>query len=267
MKSFIQFLREGVVDEPLKFYEGQHPHETFNDYNIELARVTSTPQSNSYPHFGSDHRYLDPETGIETSIHMTHQNPNYIGNDGLGTRSLPSGAGQAKVTIGWKPDPTNPHSPLQFGDVGRNPTLFNTQTQATAKIDVGREHVNDFIRKMTPNGLNTIKYSTQDSRRHAVYQRIAKQYPHLKFRNMENTIPTNRMPKGLGGKLGIAGAVLGLATGANAADLVHGLNPLSVLDGGSLGTDDVLKHDEDKESDYDPARYLKPKQSSQNNTK
>jgi hypothetical protein len=72
---------------------------------------------------------------------------------------------------------------------------------------------------------------------------------------------------GLAGKLGIAGAALGLATGASAADLVHGLNPLSVLDGGSLGTDDVLKNDEDKESDYDPARYLKPKHSSQNNTK
>jgi hypothetical protein len=71
---------------------------------------------------------------------------------------------------------------------------------------------------------------------------------------------------GLGGKLGIAGAALGLATGADAGDLVHGLNPLSVLDGGSLGTDDVLKYDEDKESDYDPARYLKPKQSSQNNS-
>ena len=61
------------------------------------------------------------------------------------------------------------------------------------------------------------------------------------------------------GKLGtIAGVALGLAGKANASDLTHGLHPLSVLDGGSLGTDDVLKNDEDKESDYDPARYQMP---------
>lgn len=223
MKSFIQFLKEGVIDKPLKFYEGPHPHETFNNYNNELTRLTSKPQtaeSNSYPHFGSTHRYLDPKTGIETSIDVTHRNPNYIGND-------VSGAGKAKVSIGWDPDPTNPRSLLQFGDVGRNSKYFNTQTQATAKINVGREHVNDLIQKMTPLGLNTINYSTLDSRRHAVYQRIAKQYPHLKFENTENTIPTHRMPKtGSGISTGLAGvgaAALGgvvsgaLGAGTNAA--------------------------------------------------
>ena len=56
--------------------------------------------------------------------------------------------------------------------------------------------------------------------------------------NKLNTIKTGRskLPKALG----VAGAVLGLATGAQAADIVHGLNPLSVLDSGSLGTDDML---------------------------
>jgi len=53
-----------------------------------------------------------------------------------------------------------------------------------------------------------------------------------------NTIKTggSKLPKALGA----AGAVLGLATGAQAADIVHGLNPLSVLDSGSLGTDDMM---------------------------
>jgi len=230
MKSFIQFLKEGVIDKPPKFYEGKHPHETFNNYNDNLDLFTKQiygVDDEINPYFMSKHSYLDSKTGIETSIDMTHRHPQYKGND----RQL--GAGQAKVSIGWKPDPTNPHSPNQYGDVGRNSTFFNTQTQTTAKINVGREHVNDFIEKQTPNGIKTINYSTPDPRRHALYQIIAKQYPHLTFRNMENTIPTKRIPKtGLGGKLGIAGVALGLATGANAADLLHGLNPLSVLDGG-----------------------------------
>lgn len=56
--------------------------------------------------------------------------------------------------------------------------------------------------------------------------------------NKLNTIKTGRskLPKALG----VAGAVLGLATGAQAADIVHGLNPLSALDSGSLGTDDMM---------------------------
>ena len=183
---------------------------------------------------------------------MTHRHPQYKGND-VGS------AGAAKVSIGWKPDPTNPHSPNQYGDVGRNSTFFNTQTQTTAKINVGREHVNDFIEKQTPNGLKIINYSTPDPRRDALYQKIAKQYPHLKFRNMENTIPTKRIPKtglGLGGKLGIAGVALGLAGGANAADLVHGLNPLSVLDGGSLGSNDDLNKDVTTGEPIDPNQYI-----------
>jgi len=256
MKSFIEFLKEGVIDKPLNFYEGQHPHETFNNYNDKLDVVTKQiygVDDEISPYFMSKHSYLDPKTGIETSIDMTHRHPQYKGDSGQ------FAAGQAKVSIGWKPDPTNPHSPNQYGDVGRHSDFFNTQTQTTAKINVGREHVNDFIEKQTPNGLKIINYSTPDPRRHALYQKMAEQYPHLTFRNMENTIPTKRSPKiGLGGKLGIAGVALGLATGASAEDIVHGLNPLSIFDGGSLGTDDVIKNDEDKESDYDPARYQMP---------
>ena len=42
------------------------------------------------------------------------------------------------------------------------------------------------------------------------------------------------------GPLGLALGVVGLATGqAKADDVAHGLNPLSILDSGSLGTDDV----------------------------
>jgi len=51
-----------------------------------------------------------------------------------------------------------------------------------------------------------------------------------------NRIGGSKLPKALGA----AGAVLGLATGAQASDILHGLNPLSVLDSGSLGTDDMM---------------------------
>ena len=53
-----------------------------------------------------------------------------------------------------------------------------------------------------------------------------------------NTIKTGKSK--LPGKLGAVGAVLGLAAGAQASDVVHSLNPLSALDSGSLGTDDMM---------------------------
>ena len=48
-----------------------------------------------------------------------------------------------------------------------------------------------------------------------------------------------RSPK-LPKALGVAGAILGLAAGANADTIAHSLHPLSVLDSGSLGTDDMM---------------------------
>lgn len=48
--------------------------------------------------------------------------------------------------------------------------------------------------------------------------------------------PQSRILKGLGA----LGAVLGIAGGASADEIAHGLHPLSVLDSGSLGTDDMM---------------------------
>lgn len=144
-----------------------------------------------------------------------------------------------------------------------------------AKSGISRAARDHMTRYMKANPQTNVTYQTnagaQGEANHNFWQGAVSK---IKETNPEITGSFTRLtPKpstkpglGLGGKLGIVGAALGLATGANAADLVHGLNPLSALDGGSLGTDDVLKYDEDKESDYDPARYLKPKQSSQNNT-
>lgn len=263
MKSFIQFLREGVIDEPPKFYEGKHPHETFNNYDWKRRqnKIDSDlvdPQYRSR-FFTSDHEYFDPESGIQTSIVMRHANdlhPNYLSDPY-------QQSGHAGVAVGSRPlsnrENAWPYNKPSYADLSANGDTFKMPGDIIKDINVGREHLHDFIQKMTPSGLNTITYSTPDPKRQALYQKQAEQYPHLTFRNDTNIVPTKRLPKiGLGAKLGIAGAVLGLATGANAADLLHGLHPLSVLDGGSLGTDDVLKHDEDKESDYDPARYQMP---------
>lgn len=240
MKSFIQFLKEGVIDEPPNFYEGKHPHEIDNDYlsrynSLKIMNPNefknlygSEPDSPGFRTFNSNHEYHDPKTGVRTNINMTHANPL--------SKQLEYPTGQnSGVGIGTISIDVN----HRYGDVSHKSDTFKMPGDIIKDINVGREHVHDFIQKMTPLGLNTITYSTPDPKRHALYQKIAKQYPHLKFENMENTIPTKRLPKiGLGAKLGIAGAALGLATGADAADLVHGLNPLSVLDGGSLGTND-----------------------------
>jgi len=61
----------------------------------------------------------------------------------------------------------------------------------------------------------------------------------IRATDVPNTISRPSSSK-LGSRLGIAGAALGLASGANAADIVHGLNPLSALDSGSLGTNDMM---------------------------
>jgi len=86
-----------------------------------------------------------------------------------------------------------------------------------------------------------------------------------------NRIGGSKLPKALG----VAGAVLGLATGAQAADVVHGLNPLSVLDSGSLGTDDVPAELYGKTPFYEPApkeqkplpgaQYMYPAKMNENN--
>jgi len=72
-----------------------------------------------------------------------------------------------------------------------------------------------------------------------------------------NRIGGSKLPKALGA----AGAVLGLATGAQAADVVHGLNPLSVFDGGEAGRgSDQLDNDTNKyyDSEGRPLRSAWP---------
>jgi hypothetical protein len=83
-----------------------------------------------------------------------------------------------------------------------------------------------------------------------------------------NRIGGSKLPKALGA----AGAVLALATGAQAADVVHGLNPLSVLDSGSLGTDDMMgepiefKEPAPKQQKPLPgAQYMYPAKMNENN--
>ena len=143
-----------------------------------------------------------------------------------------------------------------------------------AKSAMSRASRDHLTRYMTDNPGRNVTYQTHAGARgdanHNYYQKFVSK---LKETNPEigsftrvTPTPSTKPGIGLGGKLGIAGAVLGLATGASADDTLHGLHPLSILNGGSLGKDDVLKYDEDKESDYDPARYLKPKKSSQNNS-
>jgi hypothetical protein len=82
-----------------------------------------------------------------------------------------------------------------------------------------------------------------------------------------NRIGGSKLPKALGA----AGAILALATGAQ-ADILHSLHPLSVLDSGSLGTDDMMgepiefKEPAPKQQKPLPgAQYLYPAKMNENN--
>lgn len=124
----------------------------------------------------------------------------------------------------------------------------------SAMSRASRDHL---TRYMTDNPGINVTYQTHAGARgdanHNYYQKFVSK---LRETNPEIGLFTRVTPTsstkpglGLGGKLGIAGAALALATGANAADLLHGLHPLSVLDGGSLGTDDVLPYQSEEEFD------------------
>ena len=112
-----------------------------------------------------------------------------------------------------------------------------------AKSAMSRASRDHLTRYMTDNPGRNVTYQTHAGARgdanHNYYQKFVSK---LKETNPEigsftrvTPTPSTKPGIGLGGKLGIAGAVLGLATGASAEDLLHGLHPLSVLGGGVAG--------------------------------
>ena len=125
----------------------------------------------------------------------------------------------------------------QQGAPVATPTTQQVWNANASNRDPARVNVENLYRedaKMNPKGSPNIYNpltNVEDAELQLKAMETARHAPGGNLRT-----PTKK--PGLGGKLGIVGAALGLATGANAADLVHGLNPLSVLDGGSLGNDD-----------------------------
>jgi hypothetical protein len=131
---------------------------------------------------------------------------------------------------------------------------------------------NDLVAGVIPDEMRVAANERQlfDSKTAQLSRAAKKTAEAERLKLQRNTIKTggSKLPKALG----VASAVLGLAAGANAADIAHGLNPLSVLDSGSLGTDDMMgepiefKKPAPKEQKPLPgAQYMYPAKMNENN--
>ena len=186
MRTFSRYLLESPIDELPTAVEGQHPHQTEDTY--EDQKRGAAWNMKQAPHeapigFRSDHTYHDPSTRVTTQIKMNHLTP------GWGGYRHPSiGIATVEVSAGG-----------QWGDTSRTGSQFQMPSDIMGKIKSSREHIHHFITKYTPHGLHTIEYETTDPKRHALYQHIAKQYPHILFRNTAELKPTKRKPSKSGG--------------------------------------------------------------------
>lgn len=127
--------------------------------------------------------------------------------------------------------------PMKFG--GSATTGSKLGYQETPWLDVlGRKAdlkrvTKDFIKTGTPTETGFKGFRTMGG------SGVKIDIPNSQTTPITKPTVSSRSPK-LPKALGAVGAVLGLATGAQAADIAHGLHPLSVFDGGSLGTDDMM---------------------------
>ena len=181
-----KFILESPLDELPVAVEGTHPHQTWDNYKTKKRAAGHWMKA--APHeaptaFKTDHTYHDPNSGVTTDIYMIHGTP------GWGGDPHPSvGVGHVGVSVGG-----------QWGDTSRTGSQFQMPSDIMGKIKSSREHIHDFITKYTPHGLHTIEYETTDPKRHALYQHIATQYPHILFKNTAELKPTERKPSKSGG--------------------------------------------------------------------
>jgi hypothetical protein len=168
-----KFILESPLDELPAAVEGTHPHETENDHFVnarEAAWNMKWDTKGTPITFDSHHAYHDPDTRITTGIRMTHTNPGWTGKPD-------KRAGVAHVHI----------SLSGFTDPG-----FQMPGAVMGKIKSGIHHFDDFEKKYKPH---TVEYDTTDPKRHALYQHMARLYPHIAFRNISELIPVKRKPK------------------------------------------------------------------------
>jgi len=182
MRTFSRYLLESPIDELPAAVEGVHPHQTWDNYKTKKKAAghwMKVAGHEAPTGFKTNHVYHDPHSGVTTDIHMIHGTP------GWGGDPHPSvGVAHVSVSVGG-----------QWGDASQTGSGFQMPGDIMGKIKVSREHIHDFITKYTPHGLHTIEYDTDDPKRHALYQHIATQYPHILFRNTTEVKPTERKPK------------------------------------------------------------------------
>ena len=168
-----KFILESPLDELPAAVEGQHPHETENDHFVnarEAAWNMKWDTKGTPITFDSHHAYHDPDTRITTGIRMTHTNPGWTGKP-----DKRAGVAHVHITLSGFTDPG-----------------FQMPGAVMEKIKSGIHHFDDFEKKYKPH---TVEYDTTDPKRHALYQHMARLYPHIAFRNISELIPVKRKPK------------------------------------------------------------------------
>lgn len=189
MKTFSRYLLESPIDELPAAVEGVHPHQTKDTYEdnkksqAERLKDNPTPYggNQTYDRFLSNRVYEDPDSGVRTSIQMVHKTP---GSTIKIEMTHPREAvGVANVSVAVNGD---------FDGVSKIGSRFQMPGDIMKKISVASGHLHHFIGERNPH---TIEYDTTDPRRHALYQHMARLYPHITFRNTSGLIPVKRKPK------------------------------------------------------------------------
>ena len=179
MRTFSRYLLESPIDELPPTIKGEHPHkiqDTYEEEKDSAIRDENWPPQADLG-FTSRSIYYDPDREVTSNISMDHATPGWAerkdGNHGVA---------HVVVSVSGK---TNDKSKSKFHMPG----------EVMGIIDTSRRHLHHFIGENTPRGLHTIEYETKDPKRHALYQHMARLYPHITFKNISKLKPVKRKPK------------------------------------------------------------------------